>query len=176
MSAAEASFVDILPQSTILVVEDSDFMTKLLSAMLRALGAGGVARARNAKDALKIIEHNPPSVAIIDWLIEPTSGVELLRMIRSRMRDRAQEVPVVMCTAYTDRERVVAMRDAGADEVLAKPLSPTTLYVKLARTLLQRRPFIRSAAFTGPDRRRRQMPISFVDRRAGTHPHAEVEI
>jgi CheY-like chemotaxis protein len=149
----------------VLVVEDSPFMQRLLTAMLRAIGVGGVHVAENGEKGLALMQTQDVDACIVDWLMHPMTGYEFLQEIRRNPDPEARRMPVIMCSAYTDRERVLQMRDAGADEILAKPVSPAKLYDRLVSALFSRRAFIEIDAYVGPDRRRRQIPIDFPDRR-----------
>jgi DNA-binding response OmpR family regulator len=73
-------------------------------------------------------------VAIIDWMLPGISGIELCR----RLRQRQQQLPVLMLTARSDiNDRVMGL-DAGADDYLVKPFSPIELLARIRA--LNRRP------------------------------------
>lgn len=163
--SSEAHIAEQLSQATILLADDSPFMLELMSAMLKAFGATRIERAANGEQALQMIQDRHFDVVIADWQMQPMDGHAFLKRLRHELRGNAQRLPVVMCTAYTDRERVLMLRDAGANEVLTKPVSPAAVYEKLMRALFQPRPFVVSGKYVGPDRRRRARPIDFPDRR-----------
>ena len=57
-----------------------------------------------------------------------------------------------------DMPRVLAARDAGASEILAKPLTIKGLLDRLIAAVDRPRPFVRATTYAGPDRRRRTDP------------------
>jgi DNA-binding response OmpR family regulator len=59
-----------------------------------------------------------------------------------------------MLTGHTERTRVTAARDAGITEFLAKPVSAKRLYQRVFSIVAHPRPFIKTATYFGPDRRR----------------------
>jgi DNA-binding response OmpR family regulator len=59
-----------------------------------------------------------------------------------------------MLTGYTERTRVTAARDAGITEFLAKPVSAKGLYQRIFSVVAHPRPFIKTATYFGPERRR----------------------
>lgn len=154
-----------LARTAILLADDSPFMLELMTAVLKAFGATRIERAANGEQALQLIQSRPFDMVIADWQMEPMDGLAFLKQLRRKLRDAAQRMPVVMCTAYTDRDRVLMLRDAGANEILTKPVSPAAVHEKVMRVLLQPRPFVVSERYVGPDRRRRQIEIDFLDRR-----------
>ena len=64
-----------------------------------------------------------------------------------------------MLTGDARIEMVREARDAGANGFLAKPISVDVLRKRLTATLAENREFIRSNGYTGPDRRRRDVPL-----------------
>jgi DNA-binding response OmpR family regulator len=65
-------------------------------------------------------------------------------------------VPIIVISGYTERERVLAARAAGANEVMTKPITAKALYSRLVEVIEHPRPFVRAPDYFGPDRRRAQ--------------------
>jgi CheY-like chemotaxis protein len=59
----------------------------------------------------------------------------------------------MLMTAEASERTVKTARDAGANIVVAKPLSPTNLYDRLSWIAFNPRPFIDTETYFGPDRR-----------------------
>jgi DNA-binding response OmpR family regulator len=59
-----------------------------------------------------------------------------------------------MLTGHSEKKRVVAARDAGVTEFLAKPISAKALYQRILNVVANPRPFIKTKNYFGPDRRR----------------------
>ena len=93
------------------------------------------------------------------------SGIDFLKWIRNHQSDGIRFMPFIMLTAYSDHTRVMAARDAGANEVLAKPVSVHNLVRRLLFVIETPRPFVSCPTYFGPDRRRKSIPINFPDRR-----------
>ena len=68
-------------------------------------------------------------------------------------------LPVVACTADTRRTVIKELIDAGADEVLAKPVSIHAAWTKFHQVVMRRREFVKANQFFGPDRRRRAVEV-----------------
>ena len=71
-----------------------------------------------------------------------------------------------MLTAYPERGRILAARDAGATEFLRKPIKVETVLGRLVEIIERPRPFIKCETYFGPDRRRKVEAFDGEDRRA----------
>ncbi|MEL7028948.1 MAG: response regulator [Pseudomonadota bacterium] len=149
-----------------LIVEDSELMRNLLRDVLNSFEFRKARSVTSAKQALELLSYDEFDVIMTDWLMDGMTGLEFVNTIRGSFEDPQRRTPILMCTAYTDKKRIFAARDAGVDEILAKPITPTRLYDALSHALFRSRTFIDVATYVGPDRRRRQIPISFPERRS----------
>ena len=62
-------------------------------------------------------------------------------------------MPILVLSSYTQRHYVAAARDAGANLVARKPISPRALYDRITWVAHTDRPFVETETFFGPDRR-----------------------
>jgi len=85
-------------------------------------------------------------------------GLELTQMIRQPGANSNPYVPIIMLTGHSEKKRVIAARDAGVTEFLAKPISAKGLYQRVLNVVANPRPFIRTKNYFGPDRRRNANP------------------
>ena len=60
-------------------------------------------------------------------------GLELTQMIRQPGANANPYVPIIMLTGHSEKKRVIAARDAGVTEFLAKPISAKALYQRIAQ-------------------------------------------
>lgn len=99
-----------------------------------------------------------PDVLITDLAMGPVSGIAFTEQVRRGAGSPNPYQRILLMTGYSDQHRVAAARDAGVNGVLAKPISARTLLEKVHFILNDRRPFVRSASFFGPDRRHGAAP------------------
>jgi DNA-binding response OmpR family regulator len=74
-------------------------------------------------------------------------------------------MPVIMLTGNTEKRHVLAARDAGATEFLAKPVTPQAIYSRLVNVIERPRPFVRTKSYFGPCRRRTVLEYGGSERR-----------
>jgi DNA-binding response OmpR family regulator len=79
-------------------------------------------------------------------------------MIRQPGANANPYVPIIMLTGHSEKKRVIAARDAGITEFLAKPISAKALYQRILNIVVNPRPFIKTKTYFGPDRRRNVGP------------------
>lgn len=152
---------------SILVVEDNQFILKLLVQGLRAIGVGNVRTAADAGEAIDILQLmaiDPTKaglmsvdIVLTNWQMSPVDGMMLLRWIRRHKESPNRFIPVVMVTGYADRDKVDEARDMGITEILGKPFSVSTMAERLLQVVDRPRQFVHTPDFFGPDRRRQKM-------------------
>jgi CheY-like chemotaxis protein len=130
-------------------------MRTLMRSLLNSLGVTQTAEAQDGGQGFAIMNEFKPDIVITDLTMQPVDGIELTRMIRTRKDSFNQFVPIIMVTGHTERSRVEAARDAGVTEFIAKPITVQNLTGRISQIVERPRPFIRSGAYVGPDRRRR---------------------
>ncbi len=145
-----------LENVTFLIVDPNAFMRSLVKNVLHVFGADKFIDANDGADAFKAMQNLVPDIIITEWMMEPLDGLDLTRMVRNVKSSFNPYVPIIMMTAYSEMRRVVEARDVGITEFIAKPLSAKTLMARVTAVIEHPRPFIRSARYFGPDRRRRR--------------------
>lgn len=143
-----------IAKSRFLVIDDSQLMRDLLVTCLNAFEARGVVAVEEPEDCIRHLMDSTFDAAIIDWRLGEYDGLDLVRQIRTTLPEPVRRIPIVLCTGYTEYERVVEARDSGIHEMLRKPVTPRELYVKLSSALLSKRPFVVSEDYVGPAKRR----------------------
>ncbi len=143
----------------VVVVDDNVFMLKLMNAMLTALGVRRVRCMRDPTEVFAQLDKQPAHLLITDILMRPIDGIELTRAIRAWGGREVPYTPIFVLSGLTDRQNVLRALDAGAHEILAKPISVRSLYARIHRTIEVPVDFVRSDKYFGPDRRTLARPL-----------------
>jgi DNA-binding response OmpR family regulator len=149
----------------ILIVDDNAAMRGIVRAVLAAFGCINVKEAPDARTAFHIINSEPVDLMIADWKMKPIDGLALVKRLRDPEKSPNPYLPVIMLSAYSEAAKVREARDAGVTEFLVKPFNAGALYTRLAVIVNKPRPFVRTKAFFGPDRRRLQAEHEGPERR-----------
>lgn len=140
---------------SVLVVEDTQPMRKLIMSVLDTLGVGKIYEADSGEAGFESFRRNAPDIVIADWHMKPVNGIDLTRNIRTGAQSSGRMTPVILVTGYSALSRVAEARDAGVTEFLVKPFSANDLAKRLAYVINKPRDFVDCNGYFGPDRRRR---------------------
>ncbi len=153
----------------ILVADSNQYMLKIIRAMLRGFGISNIREANDGAIALEELNSHVIDIVIADYALETLNGVEFVELVRGAEDSHSRFVPIIMLSAYTEKWRIEAARDAGVTEFLSKPLCANDLYLRLVEVIERPRQFIRTNRYIGPDRRRHDSSTyKGADRRSST--------
>jgi two-component system, chemotaxis family, chemotaxis protein CheY len=137
-----------------LIVDDNAHMRTIVVAILRGIGIGVIKEAQDGADALDVMRNGIPDFIICDLNMSPVDGLEFTQMVRRAPDSPHPFVPIIMMTGHTERSKVKAARDAGINEILAKPISAKSLLDRIVAVIDNPRPFVKTTSYVGPCRRR----------------------
>jgi two-component system, cell cycle response regulator DivK len=139
-----------LPVRTVLIVEDNAFNLKLLDDLLQAAGYNTL-KATDGEQALSMARQFRPDVILMDIGLPDISGIDVTREIRAS--EDLKDIPVIAVTAYAAPEDEVAIRRAGCDDYIAKPIS-APVFLRMVRRHANFKLVDGGDDGTGSDRRR----------------------
>jgi two-component system chemotaxis response regulator CheY len=118
----------------ILVVDDYGTMIRIIRNLLRQLGFKDIDDAPDGSIALSKMQIKRYSLVISDWNMEPMTGYELLKQVRSD--PSLSLTPFIMVTAESKTENVIAAKQAGVNNYIVKPFNADTLKSKIEAVFL----------------------------------------
>jgi signal transduction histidine kinase len=122
---AEATSESRLPK--IVVADDEPDMLRFLKSQLKEHFQ--VIEAVDGNQAIEQAAQYLPDIILLDMMMPEKDGLQVCRELRERFT--TQSIPIVMLTARADEETKLAALEAGANDFLTKPFSPTELHVRL---------------------------------------------
>lgn len=117
----------------ILIVDDYRSMLKIVRGLLQQLGFTNVDEATDGQTAYSMIAGRTYGLVISDWNMQPMTGLDLLRRVRSE--PKTAKLPFIMVTAEAKAENVVAARQAGVNNYIIKPFTQAVLKQKMVAVL-----------------------------------------
>lgn len=115
----------------ILLAEDDELLSALLSHRLHK-GGYTVHLSQDGKAAKDYLTATIPDVIICDIMMPYFSGMELIDFVRNELKS---DVPIIIISSAGNEENVLTAFQLGANDFLAKPISPSELIVRVAKEL-----------------------------------------
>lgn len=106
----------------ILVAEDNDLVALTLEEQLKGLGYDVIAVAHTGAEAIDLAARLSPDLIIMDIRMPEIEGTEAASRINTQ-----RSTPILMLTAYTDRDTIRRAEQAGALGYLVKPVNEAEL-------------------------------------------------
>ena len=116
----------------IIIIDDDKDMCETLKDVLMSSGEYDVSCSYDPVKALDTIEHEDPSLIIVDYKMPEMNGIEVIQHVKELQKNTA----ILMLTAFISKDLISQAKEAGALEVLSKVLLPSDL-LKHIRTLLK---------------------------------------
>jgi len=148
----------------VLVVDHNQHMLGIIRSILVELGVHGVREATDPKIAYDMFKGHPPDIIFSGWA-PGSEELKFLNQVRTAENSPNPFVPIIIVTAYSEQDNVIAARDLGMTEFVAAPVSARAIYDHLCGVIKDKRPFIKEPHFFGPDRRRHESPDYAGDER-----------
>lgn len=117
----------------VLIIEDEKRLADNIARSLRESAGYAVDCAYDGEEGLYMTESNPYDLIVLDLMLPRIDGLSVLE----RIRGTPNTSPVLILTARDDRESVIALLNAGADDYVTKPFDLGELIAR-AKALIRR--------------------------------------
>ncbi len=112
--------------ANILIVDDSKFMRKILSAILSEEGYTVVGEAENGKEATELYRRLRPDLVTLDIIMPEVEGVDALSALKKIIREDP-DARVMVVSAMGQEAVVEEYLQAGAKDFIVKPFQATKI-------------------------------------------------
>lgn len=122
----------------VLVIDDEDFMCKLIVRVLHEIGVQDVVTASNGAEGLGSVSALGDKIdAIICDLEMPTmNGFDFVEKLRALPDPAKARIPIVILTGHSDESHVVAAVERGINGFLVKPVAKGALEDRLSAAIM----------------------------------------
>jgi len=124
--------VQEVSKPNILLIEDDADIQQLVTYNLIKAGMNVVC-ADSGEEALHVLADEPFDGIILDLMLPGRDGLEICRTIRGQ--ESTAKIPIVMLTARSEEDDIVAGLNTGADDYVTKPFSPKVLIARMQSVL-----------------------------------------
>lgn len=122
-----------MAKKIILIIDDNPDIIEIYTVRLEAAGYE-VRFSLSGEEALRVTQEFKPDLIILDISMPGMDGIEV--GLRFRDSDILRNVPIIMATAHSDRERMMkVITQVNAQAYLVKPFDPQVMLKTIARIL-----------------------------------------
>ncbi len=158
MTSSQASFSEV-KGARVVVAEDEAIIRMDLVEMLTEAGYQVVGQASNGQEAIDLVKESKPDLAILDVKMPVLDGI-------SAAEEIIHIAPVLMLTAFSQKELVERARDAGVMAYVVKPFSVADL-IPAMEIAMSRHKQMTSLASEVADLQERLETRKLIDRAKG---------
>ena len=115
----------------LLLAEDDELLASLLSFRLKK-GGYEVSLMKDGKQVKEYLQNNTTDIIISDIMMPYFSGIELIDFVRNELKSAT---PIIIMSSAGNEKNVLNAFDLGANDFIAKPVSPSELLVRVEREL-----------------------------------------
>lgn len=108
------------PELSILVVDDARFSSAVVSRTLKQAGYTNVQVVNSAPRALEVLEKEPTSILIADWLMPEMDGLTLTDRVRQQDEQTNHYTYIILLTGKESVEALSSAFDRGVDDFIYK--------------------------------------------------------
>ncbi len=122
-----------LSGATIMMVDDEMITMEVVQAFLEDAGYEKFILIEDSTQAMKMMKDNAPDILLLDLVMPEVSGFDILEQVRAD--PKFKHMPVIILTSSSDGENKLRALDLGATDLLAKPVDPSELRLRVRNTL-----------------------------------------
>lgn len=113
----------------IMVAEDNPETQILLKSNLEKWGYDVTVAGDGESAWNKLQAQNAPPLVLMDWMMPGMDGLEVCRRVRGKLQDKV--FYIILLTAKSDQEDIIAGLQSGADDFLSKPFNMRELQARI---------------------------------------------
>ncbi|KAJ1443814.1 CheY-like superfamily [Ochromonadaceae sp. CCMP2298] len=127
----ETANTNPIKEKTVLIVEDHREIRRYIDNLLNK--EYHTLQAKNGEEALTILKSEKVDIIISDLMMPYIDGFELLKQLKAE--ENYAHIPVLIVSARTNEEDKLEILKLGAEEIIAKPFTPSEIKLRLQNLL-----------------------------------------
>lgn len=120
-------------EHSIITVDDSSTMRRIIKNTLQKLGFETILEAGNGVEALEVMSKNKVDMIVTDWNMPEMDGLTFVKAVRAK--EEYKDLPILMITTEAAKEDILTALRSGVNNYVVKPFTPETLQEKVFKLL-----------------------------------------
>lgn len=137
----------------VVLLDQNISIRRLIRSALGALGFDNITEVRTVDEMISVLNTTSVDMLCLDLDVELERVCTAIREIRNNKAGPNPFVVVMAMTWHPMRDAVVRTLNAGTDDLVTKPVSAQKLEDRVTRMVRQRKEFVVTQSYVGPDRR-----------------------
>jgi adenylate cyclase len=122
---------------SVLVVDDSRTLRKILIRELNSLGFHNILEAANGLEAIEVVKSKPVDLMLLDMEMPELDGLGVLAQLKAD--DTYKALPIIVISGADQFEKTIKCIEIGAEDYLPKPFDPILLRARIFSSLEKKR-------------------------------------
>jgi adenylate cyclase len=122
---------------SVLVVDDSRTLRKILIRELNSLGFHNILEAADGLEAIEVVKTKPVDLMLLDMEMPELDGLGVLSQLKSD--DAYKALPIIVISGADQFEKTIKCIEIGAEDYLPKPFDPILLRARIFSSLEKKR-------------------------------------
>lgn len=124
---------NLFSSKSVLVVDDSYTMRRIIKNILEKIGIGTINEAGDGKEALEILHRGDTDILITDWNMPEMDGLALVKAVRGD--EKLGKLPILMVTTENAKDDILNALRSGVDNYAVKPFTQEVIEEKISKLL-----------------------------------------
>ena len=122
---------------SVLVVDDSRTLRKILIRELNSLGFHNILEAADGLEAIEVVKTKPVDLMLLDMEMPELDGLGVLGQLKAD--DTYKALPIIVISGADQFEKTIKCIEMGAEDYLPKPFDPILLRARIFSSLEKKR-------------------------------------
>ncbi len=120
-----------LSNLSVLVLDDNRYFLQIMGTILRGFGIRSIVQCIDAFEAFENMKHANVDIAFVDINMPGLDGFEFMSLVRTATDSPNKQLPIIIVSGHATRSSVERAMSSGAQDYLAKPITPAEVYRRL---------------------------------------------
>lgn len=142
-----------LDRAVVLLVDSSPSGAQILRQLLLGFGVRAPIHCTSAAEAMETVRTTEIDLVVANDSLPDMSGFDFVHWLRRSQVEPNAFTSTIIVGGHTRRSDIRMARDCGANFVITKPISTQVMLERVLWVAKERRPFLDTGDYLGPDRR-----------------------
>jgi DNA-binding response OmpR family regulator len=140
-----------LSKTNVLILQNNATELDILGQMFIGFAVKTIRKCLNVEEADLAVRTGTYDLIVVDADLPDNAGLDFIAAVRRQSDSPNKLVPILLTCGHTARAAI----NSGANFVVAKPITPKTMFDRVVWLSRDEREFVESQGYVGPDRRRK---------------------